>query len=270
MDIQIDSLHYTYPSQVVALRGVTLRFGSGETVALVGQNGSGKTTLAKHLNGLLQPASGQVQVGGWDTRERTVAQLAARVGYVFQNPDDQLFKPTVWAEVLFGPQNLGWPAGRVTAQAEVALQMVGLLSYRSKHPYDLSLSQRKLLALAAVLAMDPPVVVLDEPTTGQDYTGVELVGRLVADLNRQGKTVITITHDMDFCAEHFNRVVALAAGQVLLDGSAREVLSQAEALAQTAVEPPQLMRLAKALKMGKMPRNVEEFVSWLIPAGRTP
>ena len=260
MDIQVKDLSFTYPSGVYALRGVSLHIRSGEAVAIIGQNGAGKTTLVKHFNGLLKPTSGSVMVGEWDTRHQPVARLAARVGYVFQNPDDQLFKPNVWAELVFGPKNLGWEMDRIEAHAREALEAVGLSETANLHPYDLSPSLRKNVALAAVLAMDTPVIVLDEPTTGQDQSGVERIGQIVVRLRQQEKTVITITHDIDFCAEYFERVVVMAGGQVLLDGPAREVLSQAERLAETDVEPPQLMRLAARLGMERMPLTVEEFV----------
>lgn len=264
MDLQVDRLSFTYPSGVTALREVSLIVRAGEAVAIIGQNGAGKTSLAKHLNGLLKPTSGSVRVGDWDTRARSVAQLAARVGYVFQNPDDQLFQQTVLAEVMFGPRNLGRTAEQAKAQAEAALHSVGLRAEARRHPYDLSPSQRKRVALAAVLAMDTSIIVLDEPTTGQDYAGAELMGRVVDDLRARGKTVITISHDMDFCAEHFERVVVMAEGRILLDGPSRDVFAQSTTLAQTEVDPPQMARLAARLGMGAVPLLVEEFVDRLI------
>jgi len=263
MRIEINALSFAYPSGVPVLHEVSLRIEPGETVALVGQNGAGKTTLVKHLNGLLQPNTGTVRVGDWDTRAQTVARLAARVGYVFQNPDDQLFQRTLRDEVMFGPKNLGWPMDRVRAQTEAALEQVGLLAEADRHPYDLSPGQRKRVALAAVLAMDPPILVLDEPTTGQDYAHVEAIGRMVGDWRAQGKTVITVTHDLDFCAEYFERVIVMGAGRILLDGPGRTVLAQAEILAQTAVDPPQLIRLAARLGLSASPLNVDEFVAAL-------
>jgi len=262
MDLSIDSLSFTYPSGVVALEDISLQIAYGESVAIVGQNGAGKTTLVKHLNGLLKPSSGKIQVGGWDTADHSVAELATRVGYVFQNPDDQLFQSTVWSEVIFGPKNLGKAPDQISELANAALQAVGLNTSAQKHPYDLFASQRKMVALAAVLAMDTPIVIMDEPTTGQDYSGTQMVGQVVESLKKQSKTVITITHDIDFCAEHFERVVVMAQGRILIDGGAREVLSQTETLAQTYVEPPQLMRLAERLGMGTMPLTADEFVAY--------
>lgn len=262
MDISVDLLSFTYPAGVLAIKDVSLQIASGESVAIVGQNGAGKTTLVKHFNGLLKPSSGKVQVGDLDTRDHSVAELAARVGYVFQNPDDQLFQSTVWSEVIFGPKNLGITEGQTSELANTALQAVGLSASAQKHPYDLLASQRKMVALAAVLAMDTPIVIMDEPTTGQDYSGTLRVGQVVEELKKQHKTVITIAHDIDFCAEHFERVVVMAQGRILIDGGAREVLSQTDILAQSYVEPPQLMRLAERLGMGTKPLTADEFVAY--------
>lgn len=261
VEIVVDHLSFTYPGGVTALQDVSLRIQPGESLAIVGQNGAGKTTLVKHFNGLLQPTSGQVLVGEWDTRQQSVASLAAVVGFAFQNPDDQLFASTIWNEVTFGPRNLGWPEERVERTAKAALEAVGLGQEAQKHPYDLPIGQRRAVALAAVLAMDTPVLILDEPTTGLDQGGSELVGRIVEDLKGQGKTLITITHDIDFCAEHFARLLVMAQGRVLLDGPAREVLVQDETLAQSYVEPPQLVRLARRLGMEEAPLNASEFLA---------
>ncbi len=263
IDICVESISFSYPSGIEALRQVSLHINAGEGVALIGQNGAGKTTLVKHFNGLLKPTAGPVRIADQDTRYRSVAQLAHQVGYVFQNPDDQLFKPTVLAEVMFGPQNLGWESNRVKDHAQAALHMVELSQAASRHPYDLSPGERKRVALAAILAMNTPVVILDEPTTGQDFAGVCLVGQIVDTLIAQAKTVITISHDIDFCAEHFERVVVMAEGQIILDGPTRVVLPQSEILAQTYVEPPQLIRLANRLGMEWMPLTVEEFTQHL-------
>jgi energy-coupling factor transport system ATP-binding protein len=260
-DIEVNQLSFTYPSGVRALRGVSLQIATGERVAIVGQNGAGKTTLVKHLNGLLKPtAAGGVYVGGRDTRQYSAAQMAQWVGYVFQNPDDQLFKSSVRAEVAFGPNNLGWEKMRVEEQTERALEMVELGNIAKRHPYDLSPGERKRVALAAVLAMDTPIVIFDEPTTGQDFAGVELIGRIVEWLGEREKTMIAISHDIDFCAEHFERTIVMSDGEVLLDGPTRTVLSQAEILMKSYVEPPQIVRLAERLELAGAPLTVEELM----------
>ncbi len=266
MTLEVDGLAYTYPSGVTALQAVSFQVAQGEAVAIVGQNGAGKTTLVKHFNGLLRPTTGRVRVGGWEAAQRSIAQLAAVVGYVFQNPDDQLFQASVAAEVQFGPRNLGQGAAQSAARARAALERVGLGAAAERHPYDLSFSQRKLVALAAVLAMETPIVVLDEPTTGQDYRGTALIGGIVDDLRRAGRTVLAVAHDIDFCAEHFQRTIVMGQGRLLLDGPTRAVLAQAGVLAQTDVEPPQIARLAEQLapRQGPLPVTVEEFVDdWL-------
>jgi energy-coupling factor transport system ATP-binding protein len=260
MEIRIEALSYSYPGGVSALQGVSLQILTSEKVAIIGQNGAGKTTLVKHINGLLKPTAGSVRVGDWDTRRTLASQMAARVGHVFQNPDDQLFKTSVWAEVIFGPKNLGWEMERIEEHARKALQVVGLEAFTEHHPHDLSYGERKNVALASVLAMDTPVVILDEPTTSQDYAGQELVGQVVDHLHQQGKTVIAITHDIDFCAEHFDRVIVMGDGTVLQDGSARQVLAQLDKLAAADVDPPQLVRLALGLGLRYTPLNAEEFI----------
>ncbi len=263
MKIQISDLHYTYPAGVEALRGISLAIEPGEQVAMVGQNGSGKTTLVKHLNGLLQPTSGSVLIGELDTKKTSVAKLAAHVGYVFQNPDEQLFCRTIHEEVSFGPRNLKFEASKIESLVNDALNLVELSDKKETNPYDLSPTWRKMVALASIVSMDTSIVILDEPTTGQDAVNIARIAHVVAELRKRGKTVITITHDIDFCAENFERVIALSQGQILLDGPAGSVLGQEKILAQTYVDPPQLTRLGKRLGLKKTVRNQEEFLEAL-------
>jgi energy-coupling factor transport system ATP-binding protein len=260
MNIVVTDLTFTYPSGVQALQGITLTIPSGEAVAIVGENGAGKTTLVKHFNGLLKPGGGSVTVGEWDTRNYSVAKLASRVGYVFQNPDDQLFERTALKEASFGPKNLGRSADEAAAAAHEALASLGLDGEANKHPYDLHLSQRKLLALAAVLAMRTPVVVLDEPTTGQDGQGLARIGQVVDGLKAERRTVVAITHDIDFAAENFDRVIVMARGTVTADGPVGEVMGQADILRNAEVEPPQMVRLAQALGLEGTPLTPADFV----------
>jgi len=260
MRILIEDLRYTYPSGVEALCGVSLTIEPGERVAIVGQNGAGKTTLVKHLNGLLRPTSGRVLIGDWDTTHHPVEQLAMRVGYVFQNPDDQLFCRTVAEEVAFGPRNLGFPAERLNQCVQEAMALAEIEDKAHLNPYDLSPSWRKMVAMASVIAMDTPIVVFDEPTTGQDLRNIRRIERMIAELHRRGKTVVTITHDIDFCAENFERVIAMGQGRILLDGSVNQVLGEEDILAQTYVEPPQLTRLGRRLGIQETLCNVEQFL----------
>jgi len=263
LNLVIDDVGFTYPGGAEALRGVSLRIQGGESIAFIGENGAGKTTLMKHLNGLLKPSRGRVTVGDWDTREHTVAKLAARVGFVFQNPDDQIVERTVIDEVAFGPRRLGQSETDALANSVAALEMVGLSDESRTHPYDLSASQRKLMTLASVLAMRTPVVIFDEPTMGQDARGLKLIGDIVEELKREKRIVLIITHDIDFCSAHFERVVAMADGRVLIDGPTAEVMARADLLATTNVEPPQLVRLAQALGLPVAPLTIDGLIAAL-------
>ncbi|MDO9301454.1 MAG: ABC transporter ATP-binding protein [Anaerolineales bacterium] len=263
MKIEINNLRFTYPTGLEALRGISLTIEAGEQVAIVGQNGAGKTTLVRHFNGLLQPTIGSVLIGDWDTKKHSVAKLASRVGYVFQNPDEQLFSKDVGTEIRFGPHNLGYSKEKIDGLVKRALALTELGDKTETNPYDLSPTWRKMVALASVIAMDTPIVIFDEPTTGQDAVNVARIAHVIAELRREGKTVITITHDIDFCAENFERVIALANGQVLLDGAAADVFGQEEILAQTYVDPPQLTRLGKRLGLKETVRNQDEFLNSL-------
>jgi energy-coupling factor transport system ATP-binding protein len=249
---------FRYPSGITALSEVNLRFDGG-TTAIIGQNGAGKTTLVKHFNGLLLPTGGDMLVDGRSTRGQTVASLARSVGLVFQNPNDQIFNPSVWKEAAFGPRNLGFPPERVRALVADALALVGLRERADVHPYELTLSERKLLCIAAVLAMDTPVVVLDEPTTGQDQRGMRQIAGLIRHVQERGRTVIAITHDMGLVADAFERTVVMAHGRVLLDGDTRSVFAQTATLAEARVEPPVVIRLAQRLGLPGTPLNVAEF-----------
>jgi energy-coupling factor transport system ATP-binding protein len=241
-----EALHFRYPGGTEALRGLSLTLDRG-CVCIVGENGAGKTSLIKHFNGLLRPTSGRVLVDGQDTRDLRVAQLARHVSLAFQNPDDQLFRRTVEDEVRFGPVNLGFPEERVAALTATAIERLGLNGVRGVRPHELGLPWRKRVAVASSLALDAPVVVLDEPTGGQDAPGIRALAALVDALVAEGRLVVIVTHDLDFVYAHAARVTALLAGAVLLDGPPEVVLRQGGELARTHVEPPALLAVADRL-----------------------
>ncbi len=266
MNLVVQSISYTYPSGVQALKEVSLEIPSGQCVAIVGENGAGKSTLVKHFNGLLRPDSGQIQVGDWESSQVTTAQLARRVAFLFQNPDEQLFERSIYREVAFGPRNLGLDEAEVRQRVESALEQVGLLSEQEKHPYDLPYTQRKLIALAATLAMQTPILVLDEPTVGQDAGVQRMIAELIDGLIAEKRSVILITHDLDFCAEVAERVIVMEGGRILLDAPTAEALKQTAILNQAAVDAPQIVRLAQAIEMPQSPLTiagfVEEYAQW--------
>jgi len=204
--IALEAVRHRYPDGTLGLDGVSLSIAGGEAVAVTGPTGSGKSTLIRHLNGLLRPTSGRVLWAGQDIRPMRVAQMARRVGVAFQEPDRQLFCRTVELEVAFG--------GRPAAAVEEALELTGLGVVRARHPYDLGYSRRKLVAIAAVLAMGTPAVVLDEPTTGQDRAGVDRQGRVVERLRAQGRTLVLVSHDATFVRKTCDRAVRVVAGRI--------------------------------------------------------
>lgn len=242
----LDKLCFSYVKERQVLPSLSLSIYA-EPTAIVGQNGAGKTTLVKLLKGLLKPQAGKILFFGADMAGRTVAELSGKIGYVFQNPDDQIFKSRVLDEVMVGPRNIGMTDAQAKEHALAALELLGLSALSDENPYDLELSERKFLAIASVLAMDPQVLILDEPTIAQDAAGKELLGRVIAHLSAQGKTVISVLHDMDFVAEHFSRVIVMAHGKVLADGSPDVVFYQKHALEEARLEQPHVARLCAQL-----------------------
>ena len=267
--VSAQRLKFTYEGGVEAIRDVNLDIGYGEYIAIVGGNGSGKTTLAKNLNGLLRPTSGSVVVGGRPTSELKVAALARIVGYAFQNPDHQLFCSSVEDEVSFGPTNLGYPDEEVRNKVEKAIEAMNLEHLRKLPPLSLRLGERRRVSIASVIAMDPQVLVLDEPTTGLDAEESAELMRRLKRLNDEGKTIILITHDMKLVAEHAKRVVVMARGRILLDSDPRGAFSDIEILRQSNLEPPAVTQLAHRLSAYDIPRDIispEELVFHLMRA----
>ena len=266
--IAVESVVFVYPDGTRAIDGVDLWIGPGERVAIVGQNGSGKSTLVRQLNGLLRPTEGRVLVDGVDATRFHVAQLAAKVGLAFQNPDRQIFAGRVRAEVAFGPRNLGVRGADLDRAVDEALDAVGLGDVADHNPYDLGFSRRKLLAIASILAMATPVVILDEPTTGQDARGVARVRTIIERLSDEGRTVITISHDMRFVAETSRRVVVMRAGRIVLDGTPAEVFAEPNwpALASTYLEPTLPARVGARLGLAGVATEAS-LVEAIVAAG---
>lgn len=255
--IRTVGLGFVYPDGTRALRGVNLEIAAGQRVAIIGQNGSGKSTLIRHFNGLLRATEGTVEVMGRPVTGRRVAELAREVGIAFQNPDRQIFAGRVASEVAFGPRNLGLDRHEVERRVERSLASVRLEDRRDANPYDLTYSERKLLALASILAMETPVVVLDEPTTGQDARGVGCVRAIVEGLAAEGRTVITISHDMRFVTETAERVIVMREGEVVADGTPARVFAEDhwELLDSTHLHPPLPARIGARAGLGSTPTD---------------
>jgi energy-coupling factor transport system ATP-binding protein len=248
--IEVQDLVYAYPDETVALRGINLTIAEGEFIALIGQNGSGKTTLSKCLNGLFKPTSGDVIVDGLNTKTTSIVQMVRRVGYVFQNPDHQLFNNNCWDEIAYGPRNIQLDETEVKARVEEAAGVVGLpKEYFSEHPFFLPKGLRQRVAIASILALKPKAIIVDEPTTGQDLKqSLEIMDFLV-DLHEQhGHIIVIITHDMPIVARYARRVIAMGLAEILADGPTAEVFSHPELLAKTFIEPPQITQLAQQVQ----------------------
>ena len=244
--LEAQNLSFSYKSGQPVFHGLTLQFDTRPT-AIVGQNGAGKTTLAKLLKGLLRPRAGHLFLRGRDISHADAASLAGQIGYVFQNPDDQIFKSRVLDEVAFGPRQLGLSAKAAGEQAQKALDALQLSQLAKENPYDLELADRKLVALASVLAMDPQVLILDEPTIAQDAAGRARIAGVIQRFAAEKKLVISILHDMDFVAAHFARVLVMAGGKVLADGAPEMVFYEQKALKAAKLAPPQMTALCTAL-----------------------
>jgi len=254
--IVMENVYFTYPNGVEALRGINLKIEDGKFVAIMGQNGAGKTTLVKHINGLLKPTKGRVLVDDVETTKVSVASLARKVGFVFQNPDHQLFSETVEEEVSFALKNFGYDEKTIKERVDWALSLLDLPKYRKVSPFMLSGGERKRVALASILAWDPKIVILDEPTIGQDYRQKERLKQFIVQLNSQGKTVIIVTHDVEFVAECSPDVILMRQGKIIGSGRAREVLTNKDLLIQASIALPEITKIFQGLGDYSFPSDV--------------
>ena len=254
--IEAKNVYFTYPNGVEALKGVSLTIKNGEFVAIMGENGAGKTTLVKHFNGLLKPTKGTVHIDGVNTTKVSVATLARNVGFVFQNPDRQLFSETVEEEIAFALKNFGFKEKIIKRRVTWALNLLGLTQYRKTSPFMLSGGERKRVALASILAWNPKILMLDEPTIGQDYRQKENLLQFILQMKAQRKTIIIVTHDVEFVAECSPRVLLMREGRIVADGEARKVLTNPEILTQASIVPPQITQIFLQLSDFQLPKEV--------------
>lgn len=254
--IEARDIHYSYPSKVEALKGVSLTIKDGDFLAIMGQNGAGKSTFVKHFNGLLKPAAGTVVVDGVETTKTSIATLSRNVGFVFQNPDNQLFSETVEDEIAFALKNFGFSSDVVANRVTWALELLSLTQYKKTSPFLLSGGERKRVALASVLAWDPKTLILDEPTIGQDHEQKEKLRQFILQLQTQGKTVVIVTHDVEFVAECNPRVVLMKEGKILAEGMSKDILTNPTILAESSIVLPQIAQVFAKLSSRGLPKDI--------------
>jgi energy-coupling factor transport system ATP-binding protein len=274
--VEARNVNFKYKDGTHALKDVSVSFRKGELVAIIGKNGSGKTTLVKLLNGMFRPASGQVLVEGKDYMAYSIAELGRKIGYAFQNPDQQLFADSVYKEVAFGVQNMGLPEDQVQVRVDEALKSLRLEQYKEAHPRRLSVGQRQGVAVASILAMLPNAIILDEPTTGQDYRRRLAIMQFVKQLNSEGKLVILVSHDIVHVAAYCKRVIVMHEGKIIADGATEEILGDQKLLAKINLKPTPMMQLAELLEAYGCPKNVftidemTDFIENLLKRGEQP
>ena len=245
--IEIKNASFKYPNDFVALEKIDLTIKEGQKVAIVGQNGAGKTTCVKMMNGLNKPFEGDVIVDGVNTKDVTIATIARKVGYVFQNPDEQIFNSTARKEIEFMPRYYKLSEEEVRQRVDHAVEICDIGKYLDTNPYEIPYPIRKFVAIAAVIASKPKYIILDEPTAGQDLHGTQVLGRLVDTLTNEGMTVITITHDMEFAVNNFDRIIAMAHKNIICDGTARDIFWNEEVIKEAKIKKPAIGELAKRL-----------------------
>jgi energy-coupling factor transport system ATP-binding protein len=259
--IETKGLKFAYPNYPDVLRSIDLTINDQEFVAIMGENGAGKTTLVKTFNGLLMPTAGTVKVDGIDTHDSSVARLSRDVGLVFQNPDHQLFSETVREELAFSLRNFGYKEDTIERRVATILETLDLTRYAESSPFILSGGERKRVALAAVLVWNPKHIILDEPTIGQDYQQKDRLRNFIIQLNAQGKTVIIITHDVEFVAECKPRIVLLSKGQVIGDRPAEDLLTDGDLLERASLTRPQIGELMHELRDCGLPERAIDAYS---------
>ncbi|WP_444641857.1 energy-coupling factor ABC transporter ATP-binding protein [Caproiciproducens sp. R1] len=264
--ITLDHVSFEYPGGFLAVDDISMEIEKGECIAIIGQNGAGKTTTVKMLNGLLRPTKGDVIIGDMNSKDHTIAQMSRNVGYVFQNPDDQIFHSTIYDEVAFGTKVLNKTEQETKELVDYALEITNLAQYRDVNPFNLPFSIRKFISIAAIIAMDTQVMIFDEPTAGQDLTGNLRLSSILGHLHKEGKTLITISHDMEFVVNNFDRVIVMANKKVVTSGAPSEIFWNFEALEKSMLKQPYVSRLCKTLNLGGNIVTMEETSQAILKA----
>jgi energy-coupling factor transport system ATP-binding protein len=263
MSIELNNVSFAYPNGYMANENLTIKINNGERLAIIGQNGAGKTTAVKLMNGLLRPKTGDVLINGKNIKKNTCAQVAKYVGYVFQNPDEQIFNSTVRAEIEYMPKYFKLSQSEIKERCDRATEMSGVSKYLNMNPLDIPYPIRKFVTIAAVIATKPDHIILDEPTAGQDRRGIEILEKMLAELEKEKVSVITITHDMAFVARNFLRVIVMAHKNIIEDNNARKIFWTESVLKEAGIIKPPVAQIAQALGM---PGNIllkEDLISRL-------
>lgn len=261
--IQTENMSFTYPDGTSALYDINIEIKEGERVAVIGSNGAGKSTLFAHFNGINKPTSGLIKIDDKPIiyEKKELLQIRQKVGIVFQNPDDQLFAPTVIEDVAFGPMNLGLSEDEVDERVEEALELVGMTGLEKKAPHHLSGGQKKRVAIAGILAMKPKIMVMDEPTTGLDPTGVEQVMDILYTLNQQDMSIIVASHDVEMVTAFADKIFILHDGEIIGQGTPEEIFNDHETLKRAHLRPPKSAELLHLLKNGGFPVDIKLTVN---------
>lgn len=262
--IDVQGISFDYPNGYRALNNISLSVGKGESVAIIGQNGAGKTTFVKMLNGLLKPTKGKVLIDSWDTMDHTTAELSHKVGYVFQNPDDQIFHSNVYDEIAFAPRTQKLDESDVEEIVQQVAEICGLQTKLDDNPYDLPYSERKFVAIASVMALDADMIILDEPTAGQDKRGMQIIEEIIDYLTSNNKSVITITHDMEFTVRNFKRVIVMAQTEKIAEGTPGEIFWNFDVLGQAKLMQPYVSRVAHETGINNQVISIDGFVEAFI------
>lgn len=261
--VEVENISFCYPNGYLAVDDVSFSIEAGENIAIVGQNGAGKTTTVKMLNGLTKPCSGDVLINGESTKNYTTAQMARKVGYVFQNPDDQIFNSTVYREIEYGLKKMKVAPEERERRIKDAAALTGMEAYLEVNPYDLPLSIRKFVTIASVIASDCDVMIFDEPTAGQDLDGLKRLSCLNRILTERGKAIVTITHDMEFVAENYERVIVMCQKKVIADGRTKDVFFRKDIMDQAMLKQPALVRIAEAIGLGENTLDVSRLATYI-------
>lgn len=263
MAIELNDVSFSYPNGFQAIDQISLRIEQGEKVAIVGQNGAGKTTAVKMMNGLYKPTEGDVIIDGVNTKDKTTAAIARTVGYVFQNPDEQIFNSKVSDEIEYMPRYFKLTDKEIKKRVDYAVELSGIAEYMDQNPYNIPYPIRKFVTIAAVIVTEPQYLIFDEPTAGQDKHGFELLSNMVSRLQEDGKTVLTITHDMEFAAKNFDRIIVMAHKNVIADGNKRDVFWNDAVIQDAKIKMPDIAEIAKRLDLENKILFCDELVKAL-------